>query len=306
MAVQRPIKTSMWNDPRFSELDASEKLLVLHLFTNERTTLSGIYSITLRLISFETWFNQDELRKLFARLQSAGIAVYFEDLNYVYFRKFIEYQAHTNFSIQTGIDRELNGLMPEVRARVLEYGHLDPTLPPGWSTLLNLTLLNLTQHNSTEILPISDDSVQVPKELKPVRKDDSELFREYFDIFWSVYPRKGDKKKALINFTRALKNWVHFETIISWAKAYSLSCKWKELKYIKLPTTRLNGENREDEAIGDWPPVTDIAKIDFWKNRVRVLTPDSPERLAFVKACRSLWWDDVRDDIRETYNASNR
>ncbi len=63
----------MRSDPRFSDLDITEKAVVLYAFTNERTELCGVYNITLKKMSFETWFTQEELLKLVDRLSKKWI-----------------------------------------------------------------------------------------------------------------------------------------------------------------------------------------------------------------------------------------
>lgn len=302
MAIQRPIRTSMWNDPRFSELDASEKLLVLHLFTNERTTLSGIYSITLRLISFETWFNIEELRKLFLRLANCWIAIYFEDLNYVYVQKFIEYQTISNVAIQTWIDRELIALNPEVWSKILEYGQHPPTLPPGWSTLLNLTLPNLTKLNSTEILQISEWK----KDLKISHTGKSKnLYEEEFKQFWNVAIRKEDKQRASKNLKKVLKAGVPFEKILETFKKYNLSRKGKDPQYTKKPANWLSDWWWEDEELPQTSPQTDQEKYKWRDENIHPLPSNSEIRKETCQKWKQIRWDDVFADIMQTYNRIN-
>ena len=59
MAGFRQVHTKMWADNWFSNLPPEHKLLFVYLFTNERASISGIYELPLRLISFETGLDND-------------------------------------------------------------------------------------------------------------------------------------------------------------------------------------------------------------------------------------------------------
>lgn len=63
MSKTRYIKTDFWSDSFIESLDPTEKLLFIYLFTNDKLDLCGIYEITIRKISFETWINEDRVQK---------------------------------------------------------------------------------------------------------------------------------------------------------------------------------------------------------------------------------------------------
>lgn len=73
-----------------------------------------------------------------------------------------------------------------------------------------------------------------------------------FDKFWSIYPKKIDKKKAFKLFQNALKEH-SFETIIAGTEKYLKQIKNVEQKFIKHPTTFLSHESflNEYEVRGD-------------------------------------------------------
>jgi hypothetical protein len=54
MAGYRQIHTKIWKDEYFIELSPEEKLIFIYLFSNELTSISGIYKIPSRVISNET------------------------------------------------------------------------------------------------------------------------------------------------------------------------------------------------------------------------------------------------------------
>lgn len=67
--MYRSIDTEVWNDGWFQEeLNRDQKLLFLFLITNQRTTTTGAFEITLSSLSTETGIPRDELPALLASL----------------------------------------------------------------------------------------------------------------------------------------------------------------------------------------------------------------------------------------------
>jgi hypothetical protein len=72
MSYFRQIHTSIWKDEDFLEFTPEEKLLFVYFFSNESTTLSGLYKIPLRVIAFETNLPMDFIKttlKKFEKLE---------------------------------------------------------------------------------------------------------------------------------------------------------------------------------------------------------------------------------------------
>jgi len=67
-----------------------------------------------------------------------------------------------------------------------------------------------------------------------------------FDEFWSLYPKKVDKKKARAAFTKLDPDDTLFDTIIKALKKQKTSDQWVR-GYIPNPTTWLNGERWNDD-----------------------------------------------------------
>ena len=54
MANYRQIHVSIWKDEWFLDLEPQAKLLFIYLFSNESTSLAGIYKLPIKVIEFET------------------------------------------------------------------------------------------------------------------------------------------------------------------------------------------------------------------------------------------------------------
>ncbi len=77
---------------------------------------------------------------------------------------------------------------------------------------------------------------------------DKEKDNKAFEMFWNNYPKKTDKKKAIILFNKLSK---------AKKKLATVDCKLRfsetEKKYIPAPTTYLHGERWEDELNVEQP-----------------------------------------------------
>lgn len=78
MANYRQIHTQIWQDNWFLDLNTSEKLLFIYLFSNDRTSLSGLYELHKRTISFETALKSKEVDTILNRFERDG-KLYYRD-----------------------------------------------------------------------------------------------------------------------------------------------------------------------------------------------------------------------------------
>lgn len=84
----------------------------------------------------------------------------------------------------------------------------------------NITQHNLTEHNKTN--------------------------NEHFDEFWSLYPKKVEKKKAMAVFIKINPDDDLFSTMIEAIKKQKQSDQWQR-GFVPNPTTWLNGERWNDD-----------------------------------------------------------
>ena len=70
-----------------------------------------------------------------------------------------------------------------------------------------------------------------------------------FETFWSIYPRKKEKKRARVSFNRLPKQTQ--SECIEGVKNYikQIEVQGTEPQFIKHPSTFINGENWEDEFV---------------------------------------------------------
>ena len=76
MAYFRQIHVSIWKDEWFLELTPEEKLLFIYLFSNENTSIAGIYKIALRVIAFETNLELDFIKQTLTKFENDSKVTY--------------------------------------------------------------------------------------------------------------------------------------------------------------------------------------------------------------------------------------
>ena len=105
MANFRQIHVSIWKDPWFLDLDPDQKLLFIYLFSNESTSLSGLYEISLRVICFETNLSSDFVKDNLNFFQEKEKIRY--DAGVIWVKNLRKYNASSSETVQIRIRKDL-------------------------------------------------------------------------------------------------------------------------------------------------------------------------------------------------------
>jgi len=108
MANYRQIHVQIWKDQWFLDLPPDFKLLFIYLFSNERTSVAGIYDLSLRVIEFETGLDLETIEAGLAEFARAGKAYYEEGLVWVVNLR--KYNATNSIKVRTRIQHDLLAL----------------------------------------------------------------------------------------------------------------------------------------------------------------------------------------------------
>lgn len=108
MANYRQIHTQIWTDNWFLELEPDEKLLFIYLFSNDKSSLSGIYEIHDKLISFETGMKMSRINTILNKFADSG-KVYAQD-GLIWIVNMKKYHAYKNESVKTRIETDIKAL----------------------------------------------------------------------------------------------------------------------------------------------------------------------------------------------------
>lgn len=97
MAGYRQIHTQIWKDDWVIELDPTEKLFFIYLFSNDLASISGLYKIPVRAMVNETGIPKDKIESMLAKFQADG-KVFYGD-NTLFIKNMMRY--HQNASPKT-------------------------------------------------------------------------------------------------------------------------------------------------------------------------------------------------------------
>jgi len=124
-------------------------------------------------------------------------------------------------------------------------------LPPSITESVKLEIINDLQ--DAPVLQNLEHSIT--ESVKPVLQNlesnnqdnnQSNKQKSAFASFWKLYPKKRDKKKAEVAFKRN-KCGDELDLILNALKKQISSSDWRDIQYIPLPTTYINGARWEDE-----------------------------------------------------------
>lgn len=163
----------------------------------------------------------------------------------------------TRLELYTGLSRRT-----VIRAikQMEELGIISAVHTKGKSTQYQLNMdieLVSEEHQCQSATSVTDDTTSVTDDTNWCHSDTLTINNlqepstiDQFDEFWSAYPRKVGKRKALLEFERSIKR-CEFEQIMAgllrqvqaWQEAKT------ETKYIPHPTTWLHRDGWYDEAV---------------------------------------------------------
>lgn len=108
MANYRQIHVQIWKDQWFLDLPPDFKLLFIYLFSNERTSVAGIYDLALRVIEFETGLEMETIQAGLVEFARAGKAYY--ESGIVWVVNLRKYNATNSVKVRTRIQQDLLAL----------------------------------------------------------------------------------------------------------------------------------------------------------------------------------------------------
>lgn len=119
MSYFRQIHTSIWKDEEFLEYSPGEKILFIYFFSNESTTLSGLYKIPLKVVSFETNLGMSYINKALDKFEMQE-KIFYRD-GTVFVRNFQKYNKGGD-TVARAIEKEIaNTEDSEIKGLYLQY-----------------------------------------------------------------------------------------------------------------------------------------------------------------------------------------
>jgi hypothetical protein len=115
MANYRQIHVSIWKDEWFLDLEPAEKLLFIYLFSNEATSLAGIYKLPMKVIEFETGLSRQFIEDTLSKFQLVGKVLYENGI--VWVTNMRRYHETKSAKVQTRILSDI-ALIPDCPLKI--------------------------------------------------------------------------------------------------------------------------------------------------------------------------------------------
>jgi hypothetical protein len=111
MANYRQLHCKMWSsDNWFINLNPAEKLLFIYLFSNESASMTGLYEIPVRIMSFETGLSRECVQDAIEVFTKADKIEYDFDSGVIWIKNMAKYQLQTNPNehVRKRIEKDIN------------------------------------------------------------------------------------------------------------------------------------------------------------------------------------------------------
>ena len=211
MANFRQIHVKIWKDNWFLDLDPKEKLLYIYLFSNDLTSLSGIYQISQKVIAFETGLNNQWIAKALSNFQTQG-KIEYED-GYIWLKKLRKYHETSSHTVQIRIKNDLDNI-PDIPLKAQYISYYDPGIPYLYP-------------NDTDLLKEEEEKEYEKEKEKDINKE-----LPHFLEMWKFYfPDKPQPREPFTKIKAKLKTRLkddYFE--LNYEKALEIASKSEFVK----------------------------------------------------------------------------
>ena len=136
MAKYRPIKTTTWDDDYVFGLKPDEKLIWIFLLTNERTTLCGIYRISIPYIYRMTMVSEERIKAILSKFETDDKVKFIKD-SWISIKNVVKHQSSSP-KITEGILREIDEIPQEIAKTAYPIHRIGINLNLYFNSNLNL------------------------------------------------------------------------------------------------------------------------------------------------------------------------
>jgi hypothetical protein len=120
MAGYRQFHTKFWKDAWVIDLDPLERYLFSYLFTNEQSSISGIYELPIKIIQNETGLDLPFIKKTMQKFQDAK-KVFYRD-NIVWVVKMMQHHKNASPKTMTKVNNDISWIPDcDVKTAYLYY-----------------------------------------------------------------------------------------------------------------------------------------------------------------------------------------
>ncbi|MDX8291442.1 replication protein [Metabacillus indicus] len=237
MAKYRQVHVEFWQDGFVLDLTPEEKYFYLYLMTNSKTSQCGIYELPLRIIETETGYNRETVTKLIKRFISYGKINYDSGTKEVMIINWLKFNRIASPKVIACVNKEVS----QIKSKSFKNAFISTSKQYGYPI-------------DTLSIDYGEEEEKEEEKEEEEKENKNSIYSNEFEQFWSIYPRKIDKKKAAKSFKSAMRNH-SLKKILIGTDMYAKQVLNTAKQYIKHPATFLNNdsfidgyEEREENA----------------------------------------------------------
>ena len=224
MSYYRQIHTSIWKDEDFLDSTPEEKLLFIYFFSNESTTLSGLYKIPLRVIAFETNLSMDFIKitlKKFEKLEK----IFYRD-GMVFVKNFQKYNKGGD-TVAKSIASEIENTPDcELKTIYLTYYPQNIASPYPIDSLLQE---KKSKEEKSKVKNSIDEFLAYPIPSTPLEADSHPIL-QLFKAGCNYSPPSKEYKNVIDVFSLIKDRYETYIEIVNDIKKYSLAWTARKTK----------------------------------------------------------------------------
>jgi hypothetical protein len=222
MSGYRQLHTHMWSDGWFIDLATAHKLLFVYLFSNERASVCGLYELPLRVISFETGIDREEIKKGLEVFDKADKVHYDFEAGVVWVVNMTKYQSTSSPKVQARIQADINNV-PACNLKTRFLDTVSIRYADGRDT--SILISSISQSNS---LSLEEGSGEKPIPETPAQAMDDPDIVVYSEVSGRI-PGVSQYKTVIdtVGYLRKAKN-LTYEMAITYLAPYWLA--WSSRK----------------------------------------------------------------------------
>jgi len=269
----RKIEPAFWTDEKMSLQEPDVKYLALYLLSSPHSNAAGCYYLPPGYACADLGWTIEQFTQAIKKLEDIGFALYDVQARVVFLPNYLRHNRPENpKSLQT-IQNAL-AFLPHCELTEQAIATIQELYPNFFRTTSELKpnqnrteteqLPNQTPHEKEIEKEIEIENEKDKKHMCVSTKEDKKSFTysEDFENFWSIYPRRIEKRRAYRAWQARLKEGILSGLLITCAQNYEkyVRLRGTEERYIKHPATFLG----PDHPYEDWkepPPDSPIPKM---------------------------------------------
>jgi len=261
------LKNRFWTDEKSASWDDATKLLALYLLSSPHINIVGCYVLPKGYICEDLGWSAQKLQKSFTKLQKDDFILYDGEVRLVLVKNYLKHNPIENpnqANAVLAVIKELpkSPLLDELKRLLEPFSKLftEPLLQPLEEPFDKPVTVTVTETVTDTVTETKKENTCADDE--PDKKSFTFTYSEDFENFWSIYPRRIEKRRAYRAWQARLKEGTLPDLLITCAQNYEkyVRLRGTEERYIKHPATFLG----PDHPYEDWkepPPDSSIPKM---------------------------------------------